>query len=316
MKLIRGTQLMSDLTLLCERSERMHLAVAFWGEGATDALGLAKAPGELSVVCNLRMGGTNPKEIRRLREIGARVKHSDTLHAKIYLFDRHGVVGSANASANGLSLQRGEVGGWTEANVLFEAGPLLDETRALFNEIWHASADVTEPDLITAQAAWDRRRTAGSGALMINAPNILEALKSQPALLSDRGIYITVDFFDMSPPAKKIVAKVQKDSGLGEATDAWEGWPEMPNGAHFICFYSDEGGIESSGFWRSPNYRREVKVNAEQAVCFVDQAPSIGGLRKLGPIAEWRKAIQRLVKARGGDALLCVEAGEFAREFL
>ena len=46
------------------------LAVAFWGAGAIDALGLASLwskPGKLRIICNLRMGGTNPSEINKLR---------------------------------------------------------------------------------------------------------------------------------------------------------------------------------------------------------------------------------------------------------
>jgi len=316
MKLVRGSELKSELLALGAQSTRRRFAVAFWGDGAGDALGLTADPSKVEIVCNLCMGGTNPKEIRRLRDLGASVKHSDTLHAKIYLFDQAAVVGSSNVSSNGLSLQGGEVGGWMEANVLFGTGALYDETGTLFDEIWENAREVSDPDLADAQAAWDRRRRASSHLQKLAAPNILEALKSQPKRLADRGIFITVDFVNMSPAAERAVAKVQKESGLGDATDAWEGWPTMPNGAYFISFTDIENSISFNDLWRSPDYRREIKVNGGDILCFVDKAPDIFGMKKIGSLPEWRKLIRKAVKACGRDAIICLEAGEFAREFL
>lgn len=93
---------------LAETSGRRHLAVAFWGRGAAERLGLLGRSAGQKIICNLRMGGTNPDEIERLMTEGVEVRQADDLHAKVYLFDQAVVIGSSNASSNGLSFQDGD----------------------------------------------------------------------------------------------------------------------------------------------------------------------------------------------------------------
>ena len=315
-KLVQGPELLAEIVGLCATSKRARMAVAFWGDGAADALGLDKGAAGVSIVCNLRMGGTNPGEIRKLIELGVVVKHSDTLHAKIYLFDEVGAVGSSNASANGLSLQGHEVGGWLEANVMFGPGVIYEQASAMFEDILSTAKDVTEPDLAKAQAAWDRRRRAGTGTVRPGVKNFLDVLRNQPELLSGRQVFITLDFHDMSKAADKVVAQVQKETGLSEVLSAWEGWPEMPNGADFICFGSRDGIIEFEGLWHSEAERFEVKVGRKGHVCFVHRSSQIQNFDKLGSKTEWRKILRRIVKQKGKEYIICIEAGEFARDYL
>lgn len=109
------------LRINCRLNAKL-LAVAFWGSGATTALGLDVAePHErrISIICNLAMGGTNPHEIEKLRKLsGVEVRQCDTLHAKIYKFSDAAMVGSSNVSANGLSFEGPLVKSWHEANLV------------------------------------------------------------------------------------------------------------------------------------------------------------------------------------------------------
>ena len=159
MDLIDGPGLLEWFQQNLGSSTHVRIAVAFWGKGAAEQLVLGKNRQDTKIVCNLRMGGTNPREIETFRrKSGVEVRHSDTLHAKIYLLDKGGVVGSSNVSANGLSFQGQECGGWTEANVVFSDRSLYEATEAKFNEIWQLAKPVEDQDLKDAYEAWSRRR--------------------------------------------------------------------------------------------------------------------------------------------------------------
>lgn len=137
------------------RGTNVRCAVAFWGRGSA-ALIRQTSGGRPKIICNLSMGGTNPAEIRTLR-LSADIRQSDTLHAKVYLSDVGAVVGSANASANGLGLEGSEQVGWQEAGVALQnIAPVV----AWFEEQWALSRAVDEADLSEAEEAWKKRRSA------------------------------------------------------------------------------------------------------------------------------------------------------------
>jgi phosphatidylserine/phosphatidylglycerophosphate/cardiolipin synthase-like enzyme len=102
------------------------------------------------------MGGTNPAEIRALMNAGVHVSQSDILHAKVYLFDNQVIIGSSNASANGLSLQGGETSGWIEANVFCDEAAFCQKASRWFAKL--TTQIITEDDLKNAEEIWLRRR--------------------------------------------------------------------------------------------------------------------------------------------------------------
>lgn len=139
----------------------VRCAVAFWGDGAAASLFVGPPPAGARIICDIAMGGTNPRE---LKELGARrnpgLKHLPGLHAKVYLSGSGLVVGSANASNNGI--------GFLDAAVLTEAGTYHhpDETAweqasTWFDRLWKCAKPVEDAALETAAAAWGRRSAAG-----------------------------------------------------------------------------------------------------------------------------------------------------------
>jgi hypothetical protein len=112
MKFLDGKAATAEIKTFISASKKARIAVAFWGAGATEELGFDRESGDVTVICNLMSGGTNPKEIRRLRKHDVVVRQCDTLHGKVYLFDDETVIiGSSNASANGLAFQGKELVG-------------------------------------------------------------------------------------------------------------------------------------------------------------------------------------------------------------
>lgn len=161
---LHGLDLTREIkAILAEPNARC--AVAFWGRGAEDWV----AGANCRIIANLRMGGTNPYALERIK---ASVKQSDTLHAKVYIGAERAVVASANASANGLGLEGVEQSGW------IEAGYLLTDVHAVaewFEDQWRAARQINKGDIDAAKKAWAARQkpTLPSFAdFDVNAPDL------------------------------------------------------------------------------------------------------------------------------------------------
>lgn len=94
---------------------------AFVGEGARAYI---PRPRGVEIICWPKAGGTNPLELRRLKQMGARIRFADSLHMKVYWAACRGVIiTSANLSTNALGS-----GGLKEIGVLLPPDALdIDE---------------------------------------------------------------------------------------------------------------------------------------------------------------------------------------------
>ena len=111
-----------------------QIAVAFWGRGALKLLGL-KAGQDLQIICNLSHPGCNPFVVEELMRLKIKVWSNPRLHAKIYVTDTLGILGSSNASSNGLTVEDGPALGWLEANVAGTAPSFVKDVKDRFTEI-------------------------------------------------------------------------------------------------------------------------------------------------------------------------------------
>lgn len=154
----------------------LRCAVAFWGNGAARRLFQDGHPPEgTQIICDLAMGGTNPKELVALgAPDNERLKHLCGLHAKVYISDQGIIVCSANASNNGI--------GFLQTPGLVEAGTFHSSTSAVyaaaatwFEEIWELADVVDELALGRAEEAWQHRSS--------NAPSLTRT--PNPASLFD-----------------------------------------------------------------------------------------------------------------------------------
>jgi hypothetical protein len=114
-------QALKAIRELIHAAATAKLAVAFWGSGAVASLGLDRSGLDVEAICNLDSGACNPTEIEKLRQLRPRtaVKSDPRLHGKVYWTPDAVVVGSSNASTNGLAIEIG-LSGWAEANILCE----------------------------------------------------------------------------------------------------------------------------------------------------------------------------------------------------
>jgi hypothetical protein len=94
----------------------VRCAVAFWGNGAAGALFDERGlPEDAKIICEIGMGCSNPDELTKLgAPNNPKLKFMAGLHAKVYISSKGLVVGSANASDNGI--------GFFKSAKLIEAG--------------------------------------------------------------------------------------------------------------------------------------------------------------------------------------------------
>ncbi len=86
----------------------LDCAVAFWCKGAEALIPKNVKP---RIICDLTSGGTNPQVVRDfLERCKDKVKHLDSLHAKVYVGKNAAIVTSANASINGLGFEGNDTG--------------------------------------------------------------------------------------------------------------------------------------------------------------------------------------------------------------
>ncbi|WP_313573975.1 phospholipase D family protein [Brevundimonas sp.] len=265
-------------------STACDLAVAFWGAGATETLGLSQRSGTASVVCNLAMGGTNPGEIRALMAVGVKVEQADDLHAKVYLFDDAVILGSSNASSNGLAFQPGDGVGWREANILVEDPDVLASVKA-----WRSSLEVreiTEADLSAAEQAWRRRRSAAAPPAGITS--LLAMLEDNPGYFDDRPAYLVLSMTGMTPEADRLLDQIS--ALAADDLSAYRAFPGLPDEAHLLDFWIDEKGrLEFAGcFERTPRLKDRPLLSGDLQLCL--QRPDVMGLHyHPGEQTRWEK---------------------------
>lgn len=289
MKFLDETAARTEIARLTASSGRRDFAVAFWGLGAMERLGLDARPNGASVICNLASGATNPLEIRALLNAGVSVRQADDLHAKVYLFDEAVVIGSSNASSNGLSFQEGDGLGWREANVLVEDPALVESTAAWLGAL--GSREITETDLQAAMDAWSRARRRARPRS--SQKTILQVLKSQPAYFTDRGAWLLLYMEEMEPHAKAALGEIQRAESPD--IDAYQGFPGLPaEGATLNFWVGERGAITFDGFWeRTPQLADRLIDNGPLQLCL--RLQDVVGLGyDPAEKAEWRQIIARV----------------------
>lgn len=162
-------------------------AVAFLGARAQSLFLLP----ETRIVCDISMGSTSEAALKALRAPNnANLRHSDGLHAKVYLSDRGLVVGSANASFNAL-------GSCTEPPRLTEAGVFhppgaqaWQDAAAWFEELFldQSSQQVDEAALAMAR---ERFRPHALPRAAIRPSSLLDRVKARPEDFAGIGFVFT-----------------------------------------------------------------------------------------------------------------------------
>ncbi|MEJ0094400.1 MAG: hypothetical protein WDN46_13450 [Methylocella sp.] len=200
---------------------------------------------------------------------GVNVSQCDGLHSKVYLFDNDLIIGSSNASSNGLSMEGSKIKGWYEANVHTNDAEMLKRLSRWFEKL--PCYKITEADLVLAKEAWSHRRYNGHLNIPENG-SLLAALKVDPSSFKNVRLYVCAfaSWFDKKGDEALEKAQLKFQSGH-HRIDAFQDWSELPNSAKLVSFYvGDRGGVEFDNFVEMPNGPLEFEHNKTKLkLCFI-----------------------------------------------
>lgn len=150
--------------LCASEQSPLQIGVAYWGNKALQKTGLCERiksnPNNIQVICDLESGSCNPYEIQRLLKKSVQVRTLKDFHAKVWISDDVVIVGSANASSNGLgSFGDQSTQSNIEAAVLVSNKSFTDLVRNWFDRQWD-EADRAEDKIKKAYDLWQKRRKA------------------------------------------------------------------------------------------------------------------------------------------------------------
>ena len=161
MRFLTGTDIQREVVKIMSRTGEVMAAVAYWGDGASQRTGITKkkSRNKARIICDLLSGACNPAEIEKLMKLGVQVKTLDRLHAKIWIGGDDVILGSANASKNGLpDTDQDTANSNVEAAILSSDQSLSQEIQGWFETRWQASTAIDKELLDRARTAWEHRK--------------------------------------------------------------------------------------------------------------------------------------------------------------
>ena len=272
-------------------SSRARFAVAYWGSGAIERLGLrdldAKA---ITVVCDARSGGCDPNELQKLSSLlGDNLRTLDRLHAKIWVFDNSAIVGSSNASSNGLGLEGRDAESLIEANLLTEDPNVVSDLTEWFDANVMARSRPVDSGIIS-QARRARRQRPPAARY---EASLIEEARARSAAIHDR-IYVWVHPHEGQDLDKEVarIANLRGIRNLEYWQDVGEEELAHPPGTYVIDFDCSGGGAPKyTGVYQilHEGHVVEFRDGRTSALLCVPARGRVYG-QSLGDRREWRKA--------------------------
>lgn len=265
---------------MLEKIDSATIVVAFWGAGAIEALGLRKTWKSLRIVCNLESGACNPSEIEELMTLGSgvEVRTDPRLHGKVYLTARQLVLGSSNASSNGLVVEGSAISGWAEANIMSTDVGLLSQIGSWCEERFMAAGTITPEKIDLARIAWKARRAASpaAGGLSID---LIASVRSEPDHPAFAVIKVVQWARTVSAEAGKLHKRAIKSNQDLAGTDIYEGWGDAIRVGDWLVDFDVSGHTASfTGYWYVSDYDRKNDLTFVRKQHFID-IPTIGKLK-------------------------------------
>lgn len=309
MKFLGASDTMTEIKELLASGSLVKAAVSYWGDGAIDSLCINDSQ-ELTIVCDILSGGCNPVEIRRLiRILGKeRVLTYDRLHAKVWLGKNLAIVGSSNASSNGLGFEKAEAASLVEANLVTDSLDVLPMIANWWEEkIRKHAREITESDLRRAQKLRERHRRIRPLDLH---GDLLTGLQAQPQSYIDRDLYVWVwKHDDTDAWVDEVLEQAQEQ--FGKDIECWQDVEDPPPpGSYIVDFNSDSDPPLLVGIYRVL-LDQAVYKSTDGTLLLCRKVTNFEGMR-LGSKAMWRIAAKAALEATEGDKWEG-EANDFAR---
>lgn len=284
MEFLSGPKLLATARTLCQ-SPRVKAAIAYWGSGGVELLGLDPTSRGVQVICCLAGGKSDPKEIKLF---GRRARQHDKLHAKVIWTPRGALVGSANASSNGLPDQERLAHGLIEAGVLTADALTLRSIEAWFDHVYRRARAITEQDL--SKATQDRDRHIWAGHIRRGREPTLFDFVRLGGSAGGTPIHLVLWRTGTTPDEDAAVEQLMKmqpsdlerQLGIDRREFSGLGWYidwSIPKGSVLVDAHYDGKTLRNIDTWRSFDLGgvKTILVNGEKlSVTFV--APTSGAL--------------------------------------
>lgn len=282
------------LRAMLATASQAKLAVAFWGRGAIETLGLDRPNLALEVLCNPDSGACNPDEMRLLLALpNVKLKRHPSLHAKIYWTPGAAVIGSSNASANGLVVEGG-ASGWRETNIQVEAPELVAQIKDRFSALFDDGEEVTPEAIELAARLWKlRKRLQPTGRPL--ARTLFEAFAVAPKHRAWKTVKLIYCRDDLDPPDEDWMALEIKKKRQPEYASAYAEWNErIAPGDQIIAYEHGGRAARWDGVWRAESCFA-ADARGMRIVLPVDgDRVSVGSLGSFVPTAEERAVMAGL----------------------
>ena len=267
MRFLTDSDILEQVKELASRRGKLMAAVAYWGQDAAERTRLRehRSPADVRVICDLLSGFCNPDVIDELTRIGVQVKTLDRLHAKVWISGDDVIVGSANASHNGLPGDDEEAANASiEAAVLSHDPRLAQEVTAWFEKLWCSSNEIG-PHLAHARQLSNRRRRGGGRGF---TTPLAEKIRNPDE--HDRFADLRLLAYHHSRSSQEAIDYMQQNFRRHYSDDEWREfgdehpWYEFPKDdplwvhppgtlfADFSCG-AQGGAFRFNGFWQLRN---------------------------------------------------------------
>ncbi|MEI2387635.1 phospholipase D family protein [Breoghania sp. JC706] len=284
---------LTEIRELLSGAKRASLAVAFWGAGAVDRLGLDRAGLTLKILCNLESGACNPDELRRIRKLSnVELRSYAKLHAKVYWPPEGAVIGSSNASANGLALEGDAAEAWAEANVRLDDPEELNDIGEWFDAIFAEGIVICDADLDRAELVWKSRVNAAPTGKPLTG-NLMTAFANAPDHPAWRRVKLAY-WTDLLEKRDQAWLDREEEAGrLPHTISAYSGWNDRISANDWLLdFDMSEGRACFTGIWKAwpeKSHRSNLQlVNEVKNVtleCMGRLKLNEGDISRLGEIA-------------------------------
>jgi hypothetical protein len=275
MKFLDGRALTAAMKRLVSKPGKIKIAISYWGKHALTLLKLDTTNKNIVVLCCLKGGKSAPKVIKKFRN---RARQCDRLHAKVLWTQNEAIVGSANASSNGMPREEDLAAGLIEAGVLITDSGELKRIETWFDRYYESetlSRPISKADLEAAE----KPPGPGWGTPVPGKRSLLEALREggREELRSLR-IYIVISKFyttkDQNKSAERYLKKgmvsAEDELNIGAANINRVSWyvvsKKLPKNAFIIDCHYGKSGMTVNGVCKTflLNANRYIPVNGKK----------------------------------------------------
>ena len=146
MLITESKEITNAIKLIFQNAKWIRCAVAYWGKGACETILKNLRTKDIVIIADVFSGGCNPKEIEKLiKKFPNKILFNNLLHAKVYLSNLGVIVGSANASTNGMNFEGSDSHSLNEAVIFSKDKNIINDASIWFDKIAeHAKDDIVE----------------------------------------------------------------------------------------------------------------------------------------------------------------------------